>query len=77
VSVSHEASLCRQILHVSIAQSEAGIEPNGMANDVWWEAVALKADFVHVDRLPQMPVRVISVNVTMLFKDCQPCIRVT
>ena len=62
-----EASLCKQILHVSIAQSEAGIEPNGMANDVRWEAVALKADFVHLDRLPQMPVRVISVNVTMPF----------
>ena len=60
-----EASLCKQILHVSIAQREAGIEPNGMANDVRWEAVALKADFVHLDRLPQMPVRVRHVNVTM------------
>ena len=60
-----EASLCKQILHVSIAQSEAGIEPNGMANDVRWEAVALKADFVHLDRLPQMPVRVRHVIVTM------------
>ena len=40
-----EASLCKKILHVSIAQSEAGIEPNGMANDVRWESVALKADF--------------------------------
>jgi hypothetical protein len=28
-------------------------------------AVALKADFVHLDRLPQMPVRVRHVNVTM------------
>jgi hypothetical protein len=36
-----------------------------MANDVRWEAVALKADFVHLDRLPQMPVRVRHVNVTM------------
>jgi len=27
--------------------------------------VALKADFVHLDRLPQMPVRVRHVNVTM------------
>jgi hypothetical protein len=34
-----------------------------MANDVRWEAVALKADFVHLDRLPQMPVRVRHVNV--------------
>jgi hypothetical protein len=62
-----EASLCKQILNVSIAQSEAGIEPNGMANDVRCEAVALKADFVHLDRLPQMPVRVRHVNVTMPF----------
>jgi hypothetical protein len=53
------------ILHVSIAQREAGIEPNGMANDVRWEAVALKADFVHLDRLQKMPVRVRNVNVTM------------
>jgi hypothetical protein len=60
-----QASLCKQILHVSIAQSEAGIEPNGMANDVRWKSVALKADFVHLDRLPQMPVRVRNVNVTM------------
>ena len=60
-----EALLCKQILHVSIAQSEAGIEPNGMANDVRCEAVALKADFVHLDRLPQMRVRVRHVIVTM------------
>ena len=36
-----------------------------MANDVRWESVALKADFVHLDRLPQMPVRVRHVIVTM------------
>jgi MFS family permease len=36
-----------------------------MANDVRWKSVALKADFVHLDRLPQMPVRVRNVNVTM------------
>jgi hypothetical protein len=36
-----------------------------MANDVWWKMVTLKADVVHLDRLPQMPVRVLPVNVTM------------
>ena len=40
-------------------------EPNGMTNDIRWELVALKADFVHLDRLLQMPVRVLPVNVTM------------
>ncbi len=41
------------------------LEPNGMANDVRWKSVTLKTDVVHLDRLPQMPVRVLPVNVTM------------
>ena len=60
-----QAPLRKQILDVSIAQSEAGIEPNGMANDARGKSVALKADVVHLDRLPQMPLLVLTVNVAM------------
>jgi len=60
-----QAPICKQILHISIAQSEPGIEPNSVANDVWWKSVTLKADFVRLDRLPQMPARVLPVNLTM------------
>ncbi len=42
----------------SIAQSEPGIEPNGVANDFRWKAVALKADVTHPNRLLQIPVSV-------------------
>jgi hypothetical protein len=53
-----EAPLRKEIPHISVVQSEAGIEPNGMANDSWWKSVALDAVVVHLDRVPQMPVRV-------------------
>ena len=34
-----EAPLGKQILHISKAQSEPGVELNGVANDVRWKAV--------------------------------------
>lgn len=60
-----QAPLRKQTLHISIAQSEPAIEPNRVANYFRGESVTLKADIVHLDRLPQMPVRVLPVNVTM------------
>ena len=46
-----QAPLRKRILHISITQSEPGIEPNGVANDVSWKAVAFKANVVHPKRL--------------------------
>ena len=39
-----QAPLRKQILYVSITQSEPGIEPYGMANDIWWESMACEGD---------------------------------
>jgi hypothetical protein len=46
-----QAPLGKQIFHISVAQSEPGVEPNGVANDVRWKSVTLKADVVHPARL--------------------------
>ena len=48
-----QTSLCKQILYISKAQSEAGIEPNGVANDGRWKAMVFKADVLHLGRLIQ------------------------
>jgi hypothetical protein len=60
-----QAPFRKQILHISITQSEAGIEPNSVANDIRWKSMACEGDVSHRDRLPQMPVSVLPVNVTM------------
>ena len=46
-----QSPLGKQILYVSITQSEAGVEPYGVANDVRWKAVALVGDGSHPDML--------------------------
>ncbi len=46
-----EAPLGKQILHISKAQSEPGVEPNGVANDVRWKAVACERNGSHLDML--------------------------
>ena len=46
-----EAPLGKQILHISKAQSEPGVEPNGVANDVRWKAVTSEGDGSHPDML--------------------------
>ena len=43
--------LRKEILHISIAQSEPGVEPNGVSNDVRWKAVTFEGDGVHPKRL--------------------------
>jgi hypothetical protein len=50
-----QTTLCKQILYISKAQSEPGVEPNGVANDVRWKAMAFKADFLHPARLNRIP----------------------
>ena len=32
-----QTPLRKEILHISIAQSEPGVEPNGVSNDVRWK----------------------------------------
>jgi hypothetical protein len=60
-----QAPLCKRILYVSIAQSEPGIEPNGVVNDIRWKSMPGKGDVIHLHTLSQMPVPVLPVNVTM------------
>ena len=60
-----KAPLRKQILYISIAQSEPGIEPNRVANNIRWKSMASKRDVIHLDRLSQMPLHVLPVNVTM------------
>ena len=40
-----------EALHIPIAQSEPGIEPNGASNDFRWKAVTFEGDGVHPKRL--------------------------
>jgi hypothetical protein len=42
-----QTPLRKHIFHISIAQSEPGVGPKGVANDVRWKAVTLKADVIH------------------------------
>ena len=46
-----------EILHISIAQSEPGVEPYGVSNDVWWKAVTFEGDGVHRRWLHRNPDR--------------------
>ena len=46
-----------EALHIPIAQSEPGIEPNGASNDFRWKAVTFEGDGVHPKRLHQNPGR--------------------
>ena len=39
------------ILHISITQSESGIEPDGVANDFRWKTMALEGDVLHPEIL--------------------------
>ncbi len=65
-----QTSLRKKILHIPIAQSEPGIEPNGASNDFRWKAVTFEGDGVHPKRLHRNhQVAVRSLNVTMPFQD--------
>ena len=57
--------LRKQILYISITQSKPGIEPNRVDNNIRWKSMASKRDVIHLDRLSQMPLHVLPVNVTM------------
>jgi len=48
-----ETALREEIFYVSIAQSEPGVEPYRVADDLRWEAVALKGYVVHPPTLLQ------------------------
>ena len=60
-----KAPLRKQIVYISIAQNEPGIEPNGVANNIRWKSTASKRDVIHLDGLSQMPLHVLPVNVIM------------
>ena len=46
-----ETALREEIFYVSIAQSEPGVEPYRVADDLRWEAVALEGNVVHPETL--------------------------
>ena len=63
-----QTSLRKKILHIPIAQSEPGIEPNGASNDFRWKAVMFEGDGVHPKRLHRNhQIEIRALNVTMLF----------
>ena len=61
-----QTSLRKEILHIPIAQSEPGIEPNGASNDFRWKAVTFEGDGVHPKRLHRNhQIEIRALNVTM------------
>ena len=61
-----QTSLRKKTLHIPIAQSEPGIEPNGVSNDVRWKAVTFEGDGVHPKRLHRNhQIEIRALNVTM------------
>ena len=65
-----QTSLRKKILHIPIAQSEPGIEPNGASNDFRWKAVTFEGDGVHLKRLHRNhQIEIRALNVTMPFQD--------
>ena len=61
-----QTSLSKKILHIPIAQSEPGIEPNGASNDFRWKAVTFEGDGVHPKRPPRNhQIEIRALNVTM------------
>ena len=67
-----KAPLCKQILYVSIAQSEPGIGPNDMANDIRRESVVQKLDIAYLDKLSQVLLHSLAVNITISRLCCFP-----
>ena len=60
-----QTPLRQEILHIPIAQSEPGIEPNGASNDFRWKAVTFEGDGVHPKRLyrnHQIEIRALNVT---------------
>lgn len=55
----------KSLLRDSIAQSELGIEPNGMANDIRCKSMASKGNVTHTDRLSQVPMPALPVAVAI------------
>ena len=65
-----QTPLRKKILHIPIAQSEPGIEPNGASNDVRWKAVTFEGDGVHPKRLHRNhQIEIRALNVTMPVRD--------
>ena len=61
-----QTPLRKEILHIPIAQSEPGIEPNGASNDFRWKAVTFERDGVHPKRLHRNhQIEIRALNVTM------------
>ena len=61
-----QTSLRKKILHIPIAQSESGIEPNGASNDFRWKAVTFEGDGFHPQRLHRNhQIEIRALNVTM------------
>ena len=61
-----QTPLRKKILHIPIAQSEPGIEPNGASNDFRWKAVTFEGDGVHPKRLHRNhQIEIRALNVTM------------
>jgi len=49
-----DGSLGEKIFHLSKAEAEAVVEPDGMADDLWWKAVTMVAGWfgIHGPSLP-------------------------
>ena len=61
-----QTSLRKEILHIPIAQSEPGIEPNGASNDFRWKAVTFEGDGAHPKRLHRNhQIEIRALNATM------------
>jgi hypothetical protein len=43
---NHDPPLCQEIFDITEAQAEAVVEPNGVADDLWWESVSAVAGYV-------------------------------
>ena len=66
-----QTPLRKKILHIPIAQSEPGIEPNGASNDFRWKAVTFEGDGVHPKRLHRNhQIEIRELNVTMPKRFC-------
>ena len=66
-----QTPLRKKILHIPIAQSEPGVEPNGMSNDFRWKAVTFEGDGVHPKRLHRNhQIEIRALNVTMPLSGC-------
>ena len=52
---NHNAPFRQQIFYVAEAEGEAEIEPDGLMDDLGWEAIPTVADFSHPEEMMTRP----------------------